>query len=171
MVNYACSHKVNIFAAIVKYCVYQQCITALIFIHFYLDICLFACLFLCLFVCLSVCLLFVSAGSHSTSRCIKAGLHSAPETTPNCGITADQKVRKWFQLRGTAPMIWIKMVCMLFQSYQHIFVKNNTCILSKLSKELKNDIEILVNQVVLSNGSKQSKLCFDQYKSRIVWST
>ena len=36
------------------------------------------------------------------------------------------------------------------------------CILSKLSKELKNGIEILVDQAFLSYGSKQSKYCFDQ---------
>ena len=33
---------------------------------------------------------------------------------------------------------------------------------SKLSKELKNGIEILVAKQFLSYGSKESKYCFDQ---------
>ena len=41
---------------------------------------------------------------------------------------------------------------------------------SKLSKELKNDIEILVVQAVLSYGSKYSKFCLDQYlKNRLSY--
>ena len=43
-------------------------------------------------------------------------------------------------------------------------------IVSKLFKELKNDIEILVGQAVLSNNeSKQSKGCFNN--SRTTWPT
>ena len=43
------------------------------------------------------------------------------------------------------------MFCALSQNYQHLFEKNDICIidsLCKLSKELKNGIEILVGQVV-----------------------
>ena len=40
------------------------------------------------------------------------------------------------------------------------FVKNNTCILKKFSKELKNDIEILVDQVVFKLWIKIVKILF-----------
>ena len=51
---------------------------------------------------------------------------------------------------------------MLSQNYQHL--KTNVCISkSKLSKELKNGIKILVGYTqFVSYGSKQSKYCFDQ---------
>ena len=48
---------------------------------------------------------------------------------------------------------------MLYLKIINTFWKNDICIF-KLSKELKNGIEILVGQA--SYGSKQSTCCFDQ---------
>ena len=50
---------------------------------------------------------------------------------------------------GTAPPT-PKIACfVLYLKIINIFLKNNTCIYSKLSKELKNSIKIKVGQAVL----------------------
>ena len=53
---------------------------------------------------------------------------------------------------ATAPQPKISMFCTLFQNYQHLFEKKKMirASYSKLSKELKNGIEILVGPVILS---------------------
>ena len=51
-------------------------------------------------------------------------------------------------------LLYLKIINTLF--------KNNVCIRSKLSKELKNGIEILVGQTVLKLWIKHSKYCLDQ---------
>ena len=54
----------------------------------------------------------------------------------------------------------LKLACLVcYLKITNTNLKNCTC---KLSKKLENCIEILVDQVVLSYGSKQSKYCFDQ---------
>ena len=55
------------------------------------------------------------------------------------------------------------MFCALSQNRQHLFEKVVYPSYCKLSKELKNDIKILVNQAVFKLlDKKQSKYCFDQ---------
>ena len=49
------------------------------------------------------------------------------------------------------PWLKINMFCVQFQNYQQLFQKkkkkkNDSCILNKLSNELKNDIEIVLYQ-------------------------
>ena len=51
------------------------------------------------------------------------------------------------------PLLKISMFCVLSQSYQHFFW-NLYASYSKLSKELKNGIEIFVGQAASSYGSK-----------------
>ena len=58
-----------------------------------------------------------------------------------------------------------KLTCFVLvsQNYHHFFWKKNIyTYVIVIVQELKNGIEILVGQVVLSYGSKQSKYCFDQ---------
>ena len=52
------------------------------------------------------------------------------------------------------------MFCVSYLKNINTFLTNNICILkSKLSKELKSSIEILVDHVVFKFGSKQPKYC------------
>ena len=54
-----------------------------------------------------------------------------------------------------------KLACIgLYLKIINTFLKNVSY--SKLSKKLKNDIEILVEQIVFKLWIKQSKYCFDQ---------
>ena len=62
--------------------------------------------------------------------------------------------------RPTASLTKNKHVCALSQNYHRLKEKKKKKIYasySKLSKELKNGIDILVSQTVFSYGSKQSK--------------
>ena len=38
-----------------------------------------------------------------------------------------------------------------------------------LKAKLKNGMEFLIDQVILSYGSKQSKYCFDKLKNRLAY--
>ena len=50
------------------------------------------------------------------------------------------------------------MFGMLSQNYQHLFSKNNACILNKIVQRAKqNGTEVVVDQAVFNQGSKQSK--------------
>ena len=57
----------------------------------------------------------------------------------------------------------ISMFCVLFQNYQHFFEKWYVHLEVNCPRYSKmNGIKVLVDQAVLSYGSKQSKYCFDQ---------
>ena len=69
-------------------------------------------------------------------------------------------------LRGTAPPTpkrsKISMFCALSQNYQHLFEKIMYASYSKLSKELKNSIKIMVGQAVLELLIQNQHFdCFD----------
>ena len=56
-----------------------------------------------------------------------------------------------------------KLACfVLYLKIINTFLKNNICTLKQIVQGTQNSIENLVDQVVLSYWSKQSKYCFDQ---------
>ena len=65
----------------------------------------------------------------------------------------------------------ISMFYALSQNKQQLFEKLILHLIKKMFKKLKNGIEILVGQAVLSYISKQSKCCFWINNSRTAWPT
>ena len=65
----------------------------------------------------------------------------------------------------------ISMFCALSQNYQQLFEKIKYASYKQMFKELKNGIEILVCQAVLSYRSKHSKYWFWINNSRTAWPT
>ena len=70
-----------------------------------------------------------------------------------------QKVNTQLLLRGAAPLTRNNMSCAQNLNIIHTFLKNSIRIFKQLFKELKNSIEILVDQVVVKFGKDKKRCC------------
>ena len=60
------------------------------------------------------------------------------------------------------------MFCALSKTNQQLFEKINNASYKKMFKKLKNGIEILVGQTILSYRTKQSKCCFGSITQELL---